>query len=308
MYKKILTLILIFVSVLFYFLATSRPSVNARLISPWIERGKSAVNVWFPQAIASDPEAGAPDISAKAAYFIEVNSGEVLYQKNPHLKLPVASLVKVMTAVITLENKDLQDEITVSGFAAGMEPDRMELIEGEKLTVEKLLYGVFLISANDAAEALAEGSLGSREDFIKQMNIKADQLGMKNSLFINPTGLQEDDQKQYSTAFDVVLMSRYAIKNFPPIVSISKTPKIFFPEESTHQSYELYSGINLLSTYPGVLGLKTGYTPEAGLTLVTLVKRGEYEVLGVLLNSENRREEARILLDYSFSRLDSAEP
>lgn len=274
-------------------------SPDGRLVSPW-ENGRTGVNLWFPQAEATSA-INAPEITAKAAYFVDINSGQVLYEKNSRERLPIASLVKIMTAVVALENKGWNDSITVSERAAGMEPDSMLLKVGEQLTVEELLYGVFLVSANDGAEALAETSAKNREEFLDQMNIKATQLGMKDTFFINPTGLEEDGREQYSTAYDVVIMSRYAIKNFPHLVDISSTPHIVLPETSTHQDYDLYSGINLLTTYPGVLGFKTGYTLQAGLTLVTLAEKERQRILGVLLGSENRREEAKELLDYSFS-------
>lgn len=276
-----------------------------KLLSPWNGLGKVANNLWFPglQAKAeSEDKKKILEITAKAAYFIDINSGEILYEKNPHLKVPIASLTKVMTAIIALENYKWDEELEVSSRAAAMEPDAMFLISGEKLTVEELLYGVFLVSGNDAAEVLAEHFQGGREEFIKQMNVRAKQIGMENTLFINPTGLQED-RIQYSTAFDTAIMARYAIKQFPQLVKISSTTHIVLPKTSTHREYDLHSGINLLTTYPGVLGFKTGFTPEAGLTLITFAKRERHEVLGVLLGSENRREEARKLLDYSFQKL-----
>lgn len=288
--------------VLGYVLDKSRP--NSGLQSPWIEGGRSAVNLWFPQANASEGEfKNAPIITATAAYFVELNSGKVLYAKNSSRRLPVASLTKIMTAIVTLENKKLADVITISEHASKMEPDHMQLIAGERLSVNELLDGVFLVSANDAAEALAETTFNSREKFIQQMNEKARQLAMYDTVFINPTGLEEDDGQQYSTAYDIALMSRYAIKNFPTLLNISSSPSIFLPKTDTHQDYDLNSGINLLTTYPGVMGFKTGYTPEAGLTLVTYAKRGGYEVVGVLLNSESRRDDAKVLLDYSFKKL-----
>jgi D-alanyl-D-alanine carboxypeptidase len=184
------------------------------------------------------------------------------------------------------------------------------LIAGERLTLEELLSGIFLVSANDAAEVLAEQTTGIRAEFIEQMNTKAKMLGMNDTLFINPSGLEEDDPRdptklkdRYSTAYDVALMSRYLIAQWPEIIKISSSPHIYLPRTEYHQDYELYSGINLLTTYPGVLGLKTGFTPEAGLTLVTLAKRGDAEVIGVLLNCTSRRDDAQKLLDYSFKKL-----
>lgn len=276
---------------------------SGSLVSPLVFTPQMALNLWFPKASASSQGENLPEITAQSAYFVDTDSGEVLYQKNPQQKLPIASLVKIMTAVITLENTSLEEKITVSPEAAGMEPDRMDLRAGEKLTVEELLYGLFLVSGNDAAEALAQGVLGNREEFISAMNRKALQLGMKDTAFINPSGLEEDDKIQYSTAFDIVLMSRYAVRQFPSLVKISSTPHYYIPGNETHRDFDLYSGINLLTTYPGVVGFKTGYTPQAGLTLVTLAQKEGRQVLGVLLNSQDRRAEARLLLDYSFAKL-----
>lgn len=273
-----------------------------KLVSPGIS-GMMAANLWFPKTEATLSGRSNPQVTAKAAYFVDTDTGEVLYQKNPHLKLPIASLNKIMTAIITLEDRKMNDVIEVSSHAAGMEPDRMMLIAGEKLTVEELLYGLFLVSANDAAEALAESSRGGRDEFILRMNSKAKQIGMRDSYFINPSGLEEDNKEQYSTAYDVAIMSRFAIRYFPGLLKITGTYHIVLPQTDTHQDYDLYSGINLLTTYPGVIGFKTGYTEKAGMTLVTFAQRNGRRVLGVLLNSGNRREEARELLDYSFNRL-----
>lgn len=283
------------------FVFTKKESTG--LVSPLLKKEKVlGINVWLPNikfASSSDIE-----LSAKAALFIEVNSGRVLYLKNIDEKLAIASLVKVMTALIALENKSLDDLYTVSQKASEFEPDKMYLIEGEKFTLKELLYGIFLISANDAAEVIAEGTLGDREEFIILMNKKAEHLGMKNTHFVNPTGLDEDSGSSYSTAYDMVILARYLIKTYPGVLQVSQTPYIHFDGGFDRQSYDMYSGINLLTTYPGVLGFKTGYTPKAGLTLITLARQNGYEVLGVLLGSENRRDEAKELLDYSFKKLE----
>lgn len=273
-----------------------------QLISP---RPKQAnvlgITQWFPKEVKE--QSNAPQISAKAALFADTKEGKVLYTKNIHERLPIASLVKVMTALIALEHKNMDDKFSVSQRAADMEPDKMLLIAGEKLTLRELLAGIFLISANDSAEVLAEGTTGDRIEFIKLMNDKVEQLGMKDTYFANPTGLDEDSGSSYSTAYDLVVLSRYLIRRFPEVVEISKKEHIYLPQTEDHQDYDMYSGINLLTTYSGVVGFKTGYTPEAGLTLITLARKDGYEVVGVLLGSEDRRDEARDLLDYSFAAL-----
>jgi serine-type D-Ala-D-Ala carboxypeptidase (penicillin-binding protein 5/6) len=126
---------------------------------------------------------------------------------------------------------------------------------------------------------------------------------MKDTLFINPTGLEEDGRDHYSSAYDVSLMSHYAVHTFPLLTEISKEPHIYIPATESHQEYDLYNGVNLLTSYPGVIGFKTGYTPEAGLTLVTVARLEGKEVIGVLLGCTNRRDDAKRLLDYSFKKL-----
>ncbi len=259
------------------------------------------ISQWFPKEVKE--ELSVLQISAKAAIFTDTKEGKVLYEKKIHEKLPIASLVKVMTALIALEHKNMDDKFLVSQRAADMEPDKMLLIAGEKLTLRELLDGIFLISANDGAEVLAEGTTGSRDEFLKLMNDKAKQLGMEDTYFANPTGLDEDSNNSYSTAYDLAILTRYLIRHFPEVVEISKTEHIYLPKTEDHQDYDMYSGINLLTTYPGVVGFKTGYTPEAGLTLITLARKDGQEIVGVLLGSESRRDEARELLDYSFEKL-----
>lgn len=303
MKKKILSFsLVVFIGVGLFFV---NPHKKIQLLSPVLGNAKIKMseNLWFPQESSASPtlnDVAAP-ISAKAYFFVEANSGKVLFEKLPHDKLPIASLAKIMTAIITLENKSWSDKFLVSKRAADMEPDKMLLIPQETLTTEELMQGLFLVSANDAAEVFAEGVTGSRDEFIELMNKKALQLGMKNTLFLNPSGLDEDNKIQYSSAYDVALMARYAIRKWPKLIDITSSNHIYIPANNTHQDYDLYSGINLLTTYPGVVGFKTGFTPEAGLTLVTAARRDGKEILGVLLGSTNRRDDARALLDMSFN-------
>lgn len=268
-----------------------------------ISREDISLNTWSPDLVRDKLFPDAPQITSVSALFVDTFTGEVLYAKNPEEKLPIASLVKIMTAIVVLEKKTLDDVFVVSQRASEMEPDKMFLLPGEKHTLKNLLEGIFLVSANDASEVIAEGTTRRREEFINLMNTKALQLGMNSTLFINPSGLEEDLKKQYSTSMDVATMSRYLIRRRPEIVEISAQPYVYIERTSDHQDYEMYSGINLLTTYPGVVGLKTGFTPEAGLTLVTLARSGNREILGVLLGATNRRDDAKSLLDYSFAKL-----
>lgn len=303
--KKLTLLAVVLVSFLsFVVLNINLNSKPVQLISPLAKQANIlGISQWFPKVI--DTQLDAPQISAKAAIFVDTKDGEVLYSKNVYEKLPIASLVKVMTVLIALEHKKMDDVFLVSQLAADMEPDKMLLIAGERLTLRELLDGIFLVSANDAAEVLTEGVTGDRGQFIKLMNDKAKQLGMNNTYFVNPTGLDEDTDNSYSTAYDLAVLTRYLIRRFPEVVDISKTEHIYLPQTEDHQDYDMYSGINLLTTYPGVVGFKTGYTPEAGLTLITLARKDGQELIGVLLGSMYRRDEARELLDYSFNKLGS---
>lgn len=301
--KKITTVAAVLIIVLsFLVLGMINEKKPFKRVSPLLNQETVlGLNQWFPAEAVSQVDA--PEISARAAFFTDTKAGKVLYSKNIHERLPIASLVKVMTALIALERKSLTDEYFVSKRAADMEPDKMLLIEGEKLTLKELLDGIFLISANDAAEVLAEVATGDRAEFIKLMNDKAKQLGMKDTYFANPTGLDEDSNNSYSTVYDLAILTRYLIRRFPQVVEISSQYHVYLPRTEKHQDYDMYSGINLLTTYPGVVGLKTGYTPEAGMTLITLARKNGSEIIGVLLGSESRRDEAKELLDYSFKKL-----
>ncbi len=291
------------IAVIIFSIAGIKPLKQKDPVSPLLSQQRVlGINQWLPKQDFK-AQVNTPEISAKGAIFIDTKDGKILYSKNPNEKLPIASLVKVMTVLIALEHKSLNYQYTISKSAAEMEPDKMLLIAGEKLTLKELLYGIFLVSANDGAEAIAEVTTGDRSEFIKLMNDQAKQLGMNNTYYANPTGLDEDSGNSYSSAYDLALLTRYLIKSYPEVVEISSTEHIVLPLTNTHQDYDLYSGINLLTTYPGVLGFKTGFTPEAGLTLITLARKNGHEVVGVLLGSGDRRDEARELLDYAFKKL-----
>ncbi len=303
-------LIIFLILVIGFTVSSIKPPKLTGLISPLTAEQKVlGVSQWFPKHLPAGRQGvpgsqeNVPEITAEGAIFMDTRDGKILFSKNPNKKLPIASLVKVMTVLVALEHKSIDDTYIISQRAAEMEPDKMLLIAGEKLTLKELLDGIFLVSANDGAEAIAEGTVGSREEFIKLMNDQAKLLGMNNTFYANPTGLDEDSGNSYSSAYDLAILTRYLIRKYPEVVNISATEHIVLPITDTHQDYDMYSGINLLTTYPGVVGFKTGYTPEAGLTLITLARKNGHEIIGVLLGSGDRRDEARELLDYSFKKL-----
>ncbi|HVZ67238.1 MAG TPA: D-alanyl-D-alanine carboxypeptidase family protein [Patescibacteria group bacterium] len=239
-----------------------------------------------------------PNLSAEAAIAYDVTTNTLLYERNIKTRLPIASLTKIMTATIALETMKLNDVLTVSKSAAEIGEDSMGLKEGDKLTLEDLLFGLVLKSGNDAGEVIAQDSPLGRDNFVYTMNKKAEDLGLTNTHFTNPTGL-EGDGKQYSSAVDLLVMTRYALLD-PDFTRIAATVEYEIPQTSDHSYYYLSNETNLLTSYPGVKGVKTGYTPEAGLCLVTFLDFKGHKIIAVLLNAQNRRQEMKDLLDYSL--------
>lgn len=271
------------------------PSALSKIFYPPQKTNK----YWMPntKAFAS----GKIETSAASALSYDLTTNTLLYSKNIDKKLPVASLTKIMTAIVALENQNENDEIVISRNAATIGEDSMGLSEGEKLTVRLLLYGLFLQSGNDAAEAIADASKYGRENFIHLMNKKAEDLGLSATHFTNPSGL-EGDGKQYSTAHDLLVITRYALGK-PLISEVVRQPYYKIPGEEGHKAYELYNETNLLTSYPGVKGVKTGFTNEAGLCLITYLEHKGHRIIAILLNSQNRRQEMKDLLDYSLTSL-----
>jgi D-alanyl-D-alanine carboxypeptidase (penicillin-binding protein 5/6) len=211
-----------------------------------------------------------------------------------------------MTAIIALENKKKDDVYIVSADDLVGE-DSMGLEVGEKLSLEELMYGMMLHSGNDAAEVLANNFPSGRAAFVKAMNNKAKALGLTDTNFTNPTGL-EGDGNQYTTAYDLVVTSEYALSNFPLFAQAVSTFDYNIVQTTTHKAFYLENETNLLTSYPGVKGVKTGYTPEAGFCLVTYLDFGGHKIIGVILNSENRRDDMKELLDYSLKTLGVTPP
>lgn len=258
------------------------------------------MDLWTPimQYIPGTGNDDVPSLTAKSVLMYDLSTNKAIFEKSPRQRLPMASLTKIMTAIVSLENRREDDTYIVSE-ANRVGEDSMGLIVGDKLSLEELLYGLMLPSGNDAAEVLASNSPFGREGFINAMNKKAEALGLTDTRFSNPSGLQGDGI-QYTTAYDLLVITRYALDNFPELAKIAATPEHSIPANSRHSAYNVTSEVNLLTTYPGVKGLKTGYTPEAGLCLVTYLDYDGHKIIGVLLNSENRRGEMKELLDYSL--------
>lgn len=231
--------------------------------------------------------------SAASAVLMDVDSGRVLYAQNENAEMLVASTTKIMTALVALENGDLNGAVKVTAEAANTEGSSMYLKAGEKLTLETLLYGLMLCSGNDAAVAVAQGVAGSTDKFVKLMNQKAKELGMTRTSFANPNGL--DDERHYSTARDMAVLACAAMNNatFQRIVS-TRTVTVGGRTLTNHNK--------LLSYVDGCIGLKTGYTKAAGRTLVSCVKRNGQRLVAVTLQDGNDWADHAALYDFGFDR------
>lgn len=269
----------------------------------------TTLSIWTPSREAIEESKSndleKPEIDAKSALVYDLTTDKILFEKNPSDKLPMASLTKIMTAIVALENYKENDKLRVAKDDLVGE-NSMGLSAGEALILKDLLYGLFLLSANDAAETIARGLPIGRDGFMKAMNNKAKSIGAINTNFTNPSGL-EGDGRQYTTVYDLLVMTKYAMK-FDLFRQVVSTVDYLIPATELHKEYYLYNETNLLTSYPGVKGVKTGYTPEAAFCLVTFLDYADHEIIAIILGSDNRRAEMKELLDYSLKIQDIASP
>ncbi|MDH7487566.1 MAG: D-alanyl-D-alanine carboxypeptidase family protein [Anaerolineae bacterium] len=232
-----------------------------------------------------------PAVTAQAALLADARTGAVLFQRNAHQRLPPASTTKIMTALLALERGDLADMVTVPPAALTVGEASMGLVAGETLTLEELLYGLLLISANDAAQTIAIHIAGSVEGFVALMNARAAELGLTDTHFVNPHGL--DAAQHFTSAADLLTLTRQVLghADFGRIVA---TP------EATVAGRVLVSTNELLGTYPGADGVKTGTTDAAGQCLIASARREEGQAIVILLGSGDRYGDAAALLDFYF--------
>lgn len=237
-------------------------------------------------------------VSAKAAILMHADSGRVLYEKNADEHMLIASTTKIMTAIVVLEHCELDDLVEVDSRSAGIEGSSMYLKAGESYTVEDLLYGLLLVSGNDAASALALHVADSMEEFAELMNAKAAELGMTESSFKNAHGL--DEEGHYSTARDMAKLAAYCMGN-KDFARIAGTVSHTVGEQT------LVNHNRLLREYDGCLGLKTGYTMAAGRTLVTCAERDGARYVCVTLNDPDDWDDHKALYDWAFANYSFAE-
>jgi len=242
------------------------------------------------------PNTPAPSITATNAIAINMETGETLYEKNPDTPVPPASTTKIVTALVILENYDLSKVVTVPITCVGLDEPVVGFLPNDQVTIENLLYGMLVKSASDSACTLAHVD-ASYGDFIKKMNDKAKSLGLTNTVFSNEIGFDGEEQNQLTTARDLSVLSREAIKNdiFRIIVGtreIKITTKLF------KQSYTITTTNELLNTLPGTTGIKTGNTEKAKGCLVFSYDNLGKKVLIVVLGSDDRFGDTKNILNW----------
>ncbi len=231
--------------------------------------------------------------------LVDVSAGRVLWARNPESLRAPASLTKMVTAMVAVDTSPLDRSLTVTESALRVEPNLMGLKAGERLTVRELLYGLLLDSGNDAAEVLA-GGLMSRELFVARMNDKAVSLGMSHTHFSNPSGL--DQPGQYSDALDLAIAAGWLLTSYPDLATIVATKQTVLPSSPSHQAYSPYNLNLLLGRYPGANGVKTGFTDEAGGCIAAAARRGDRQLVAVVLGSDTFATDAQKLIDWGWTQ------
>ncbi len=240
----------------------------------------------------------APVLKAKSILAVDLKNGMPLFESNAYERRPIASITKLMTVTIILEENKLSDIVTVSKAASQVEGSKIWLAQGEKISVENLLYASLVHSANDAAYALAEYNSGDAKTFVAKMNQKAKELGLHDTNFTNPVGL--DEPENYSTAYDLAILARYAYgKSFVRKAAVIKEMEI--SSTNGKLNHKLETTNDLLGSYLKVLGLKTGTTDLAGQCLIAIIENDSgNDILTVMLNSPSRYSETKLLADWVF--------
>lgn len=255
----------------------------------------------YPKLEQEQPES-LSGLKATSAILIDGGSGQVLYEKNAEAVKDPASITKIMTCLLTLENKDMDDEITID-FQPSTEGHHLALKQGEVLTVRDLLHALMLYSCNDAAEVLAVAVGGDIDSFADMMNERAKECGAKNTTFANPNGLNpEGKPHNQTTAYDIAMMAREAMKN-PEFRKLVKTRSYTIHKTNlSEQRKEMKSTNACLGSYKGANGIKTGTSTTAGFCFCGSAKRGNTELIAVALDSGDklRFSDAEAMMDYGF--------
>jgi len=240
-----------------------------------------------------------PEVSARAAVLYQPDTRTFLFKKNENMRLPMASTTKIMTALLAIENSDPKDKVKIPREAVGTEGSSAYLKEGETLSMEELLYALLLQSANDAAVAIAIHISGSVEAFADLMNERADSLGLSDTHFKNPHGLNEEEH--FTTAKDLAIISAVALCE-PLFEKITSTYKKSFISEDRRRIYVNHN--KLLKSYDGAIGIKTGFTKKSGRCLVGASERGGLRFITVTLDAPSDWNDHKRLFDYGYEALE----
>ncbi|MEC0372064.1 D-alanyl-D-alanine carboxypeptidase family protein [Paenibacillus chibensis] len=266
-------------------------------ITRWIVAAALMLTCSVPVSAQSGQALPELHTHAQAAALIDVTSGRLLYSAHGDDELRIASLTKIMTAIVAIEHGDFKKPVKVSKNAFGKEGSSIYLKLGEEMTLENMLYGLMLRSGNDAATAIAEHVGGSEEGFVYLMNEEAKQLGLAHSHFANPHGLDADGH--YSSANDMAKLTAYALHN-PLFREIVKTPTKKAPNPNESWDYKWDNKNKMLRLYDGADGVKTGYTKKAFRCLVSSATRGGQQLVAVTLNDGDDWNDHGKMLDYGF--------
>ena len=251
--------------------------------------------------------AGEPQVSAQAAALIEAESGRTVFAKNETEQLSMASTTKIMTALLTLEEIEASGdrEVTITDEMVRVEGSSMGLLPGCRLTLHDLAVGMLTVSGNDAANSAAYAIDGSPSAFADRMNRRAETLGLENTHFVTPSGL--DAAGHYSTALDMARLGAAAIRN-PEFRSICSQRQMTVSFAYPEQTYHLTNHNKMLSLYDGCIGIKTGYTKKSGRCLVTAAERDGILLVAATLNAPDDWNDHRVMLDYGFSQIETFSP
>lgn len=240
-----------------------------------------------------------PTVSAKAAALMNADTGKFLFTKNANQKLPIASLTKIMTAILAIENGDLDAEVTISKEAANQPPSSLYLQPGDKLTLRELLHGLLLRSGNDAAYAIAEYIGGNVDNFVKLMNQKAKALGLNQTTFSNPSGLPKPTEN-FSTASEVAKLLAYAMEN-PDFRKIAEQ-KTYQTTSALGVPYNWVQKHRLVNQVDYVIAGKTGFTRAAGRTLASYASKNGINLIAVTLNDANDWVDQLNMFKYGYQQ------
>ena len=252
----------------------------------------------FLMLIPLSVHARAASVSASSAVLIEAESGDVIYEKDAHTRRGPASTTKIMTSLVAVEHLPLDKVVTVNENAVGVEGSSAYLYAGEKVTAETLLYALMLRSANDAAAAIAYEVAGGIEEFAALMNEKAAALGLSDTHFENPHGLDADGH--YTTAYDLAMIARAALEN-DTIRKIVGTKTYSAKMDGSDATRVFHNHNKLLFSYGDIIGVKTGFTKKCGRTLVSAAERDGVTLIAVTLDDGDDWRDHRVLLDEGFS-------